>query len=156
MELEFAQMDSEVPIAYPWGLVEPPTDQHPVPPARAADSQPGIGLQPAVRRSPQLKVLDWAPLVNELLSDVRRGTPLSTISHRFHSSLSQLILSVARSVGQERVVLSGGCFQNRVLLEGSIELLRRHGLRPYWHQRVPTNDGGIAVGQVYGAMKWAR
>ena len=46
------------------------------------------------------------------------------------------------------MVLSGGCFQNRVLMERTVAALRDAGFRPYWHQRVPPNDGGIALGQI--------
>ena len=53
-----------------------------------------------------------------------------------------------RRAGEPRVVLSGGCFQNRVLMERTVAGLRAAGFRPYWHQRVPPNDGGIALGQV--------
>jgi hydrogenase maturation protein HypF len=61
------------------------------------------------------------------------------------------IVQVARSAGEERVVLTGGCFQNRYLTERSVAELERAGVRPYWHQRIPPNDGGIAPGQVVAA-----
>ena len=51
------------------------------------------------------------------------------------------------------MILTGGCFQNRLLTETAIDLLRRNGFRPYWHQRIPPNDGGIAVGQIIGAAR---
>jgi len=53
----------------------------------------------------------------------------------------------------ERVALSGGCFQNRYLTERMVSRLRAAGLRPYWHQRVPPNDGGIALGQIVAAKR---
>jgi hydrogenase maturation protein HypF len=56
-------------------------------------------------------------------------------------------VDVARRAGLEQVVLSGGCFQNRLFLEGAVAGLRAAGLRPSWHQRVPPNDGGISLGQ---------
>jgi hydrogenase maturation protein HypF len=46
-------------------------------------------------------------------------------------------------------VLSGGCFQNRYLTERTVTRLHAEGFQPYWHQRVPPNDGGIALGQIY-------
>jgi hydrogenase maturation protein HypF len=60
---------------------------------------------------------------------------------------------VGRSVGLERVVLTGGCFQNRRLTERAVQRLRSEGFRPYWHQRVPPNDGGISLGQVVAALR---
>jgi hydrogenase maturation protein HypF len=50
-------------------------------------------------------------------------------------------------------VLSGGCFQNKYLTERAVCRLREEGFRPYWHQRVPPNDGGIALGQIVAAMR---
>ena len=46
------------------------------------------------------------------------------------------------------LVLAGGCFQNRLLLEGMIRALRRRGWRPHWGERLPGNDGGLAAGQI--------
>ncbi len=62
-----------------------------------------------------------------------------------------MIVAVARAVGEPKVVLTGGCFQNQYLTERCIEWLTEEGFRPYWHQRVPPNDGGIALGQVIAA-----
>ncbi|MDP9291126.1 MAG: hypothetical protein M3O82_02040, partial [Verrucomicrobiota bacterium] len=56
--------------------------------------------------------------------------------------------------GEPKIVLTGGCFQNRYLVERTIDKLIDAGFRPYWHQRVPPNDGGIALGQVV-ASSWA-
>ncbi len=63
-----------------------------------------------------------------------------------------MIVSVARLAGQERIILTGGCFQNRYLTERAVERLRAEGFRPYWHQRIPPNDGGIALGQIVAAL----
>lgn len=91
---------------------------------------------------------DWEPLMRAILDDLRRGVPAGRIAARFHNSLAETIVQVARRLGDERVVLSGGCFQNRVLTERAVRRLREEGFRPYWHQRVPPNDGGIALGQL--------
>jgi hydrogenase maturation protein HypF len=60
-------------------------------------------------------------------------------------------LDVAKRTGEKRIVLSGGCFQNKYLIEKTIKLLQKKGFKPYWHQRVPTNDGGISLGQIAAA-----
>jgi hydrogenase maturation protein HypF len=86
--------------------------------------------------------------VRGIVGDVRRGVPVGRIANRFHNSLTETIVRVAARVGGEQVVLSGGCFQNRVLVERTVRALRARGFRPYWHQRVPPNDGGIALGQL--------
>jgi predicted NodU family carbamoyl transferase len=64
-----------------------------------------------------------------------------------------MIVETAARVGEKRVVLSGGCFQNRYLSERVIARLEAEGFRPYWHQRVPPNDGGIALGQIFSWLQ---
>jgi hydrogenase maturation protein HypF len=90
--------------------------------------------------------------VDAILADVMAGISLPRISTRFHLSLTEMIVAVAKKVALERVVLSGGCFQNRFLAEVTVRRLEAEGFRPYWHQRVPPNDGGIALGQLAIAM----
>jgi hydrogenase maturation protein HypF len=103
--------------------------------------------------SPAPQILDWAPMIEAVLADTKRGVPISAISARFHNALAESIVAVARRVGQERVALSGGCFQNRYLTERAVWGLRTAGFRAYWHQRVPPNDGGIALGQIIAAAR---
>jgi len=97
--------------------------------------------------------LDWPPMVKAIIADLMRRVPIGQISARFHNALVEGIVAVAKRVGQQRVVLSGGCFQNRYLTERSVERLQEEGFRPYWHQRVPPNDGGISLGQVVAALR---
>jgi hydrogenase maturation protein HypF len=101
---------------------------------------------------PDLIIVDWGPLVDAMLADVMAGISTPCISARFHRTLSAIIVAMARRVALERVVLSGGCFQNRFLTEVTVRRLEAEGFRPYWHQRVPPNDGGIALGQITMAM----
>jgi hydrogenase maturation protein HypF len=92
--------------------------------------------------------VDWSPMVTALLKDMEGGTGGAVIAARFHNGLADAAVEVARRIGENRVVLSGGCFQNRYLTERVVHRLREEGFRPYWHQRVPPNDGGIALGQI--------
>jgi hydrogenase maturation protein HypF len=101
-------------------------------------------------------VVDWAPMIPEILIDMQKGHSANSVAAKFHNTLSEIILSVAQKFGQPRVVLTGGCFQNRYLVERSVRRLSDAGYQPYWHQRVPPNDGGIAVGQVLAAARYAR
>jgi hydrogenase maturation protein HypF len=98
-------------------------------------------------------VVDWEPVVLEILRDSSAGVSAANIARRFHETLAAAMVLVAQSVGIENVVLTGGCFQNKLLTELAVERLRAAGYRPYWHQRVPPNDGGIALGQVVGARR---
>ena len=97
--------------------------------------------------------LDWEPMLKSLLTDLNGGVPTGIISAKFHNALAEAIVSVAKKNGLERVVLSGGCFQNRYLTERVVRRLREENFQPYWHQRVPPNDGGIALGQVVAALR---
>jgi hydrogenase maturation protein HypF len=92
--------------------------------------------------------VDWFPMATELLEDVGRGAESGVIALKLHNGLAEAAIDVARKAGIERVVLSGGCFQNRCLTERIVRRLQEEGFRPYWHQRVPPNDGGIALGQI--------
>ena len=98
--------------------------------------------------SSQPLVLDWGPLLEALLADLRQGVSVGTMAARFHNALVEGIAAVARMLGGERAALSGGCFQNRILLERAYRHLSEAGVRVYVHQRIPPNDGGIALGQV--------
>jgi hydrogenase maturation protein HypF len=91
--------------------------------------------------------LDWRPAIEALVSDVQRNVGPGDIARRFHNTLVDWIVAVANEIGMERVVLSGGCFQNSYLAERTVERLTAEGHKPYTHQRVPPNDGGIALGQ---------
>ena len=97
--------------------------------------------------------VDWQPMIETILDDVADNIHIEHISSKFHNTLAEMILSVAQRYKEEKVVLSGGCFQNKYLSEKSIQLLKENGFRPYWHQRVPPNDGGISLGQLYLADK---
>jgi hydrogenase maturation protein HypF len=90
-------------------------------------------------------------VIRRVSEDILDGVPPQTVSARFHLGVAHLIADTARRVGGERgldrVVLSGGVFQNVLLLRHARRLLKSAGLRAYTHGRVPPNDGGISLGQ---------
>ena len=92
-------------------------------------------------------------MIQELLHDLRAGLGVWEIAAKFHNALAECIVAVAQRVGEHRVVLTGGCFQNKYLTERAVNRLRSEGFSAYWHQRVPPNDGGIAVGQIAAAAR---
>lgn len=96
-------------------------------------------------------ILDWQSMIRGILQDVQESVAVSTIAAKYHRTLMKMILAVAGQTGIQNVILTGGCFQNRLLAEQSISALRAAGFEPYWHQRIPANDGGIALGQIYQA-----
>jgi hydrogenase maturation protein HypF len=144
MELEFALDGVETDEAYPLPIADCRL------PIESTDRAAGASSRITDHAS---RVLDWSMMVAEILSDVKEGVSVGIISARFHNALAECIVAVAKHAGQNRVVLSGGCFQNRYLTERAVRRLQAEGFRPYWHQRVPPNDGGIALGQVVAALR---
>ncbi|MBC8204727.1 carbamoyltransferase HypF [bacterium] len=92
-------------------------------------------------------IIDWQPAVLRILDDLRNNIPPEEISVKFHNTMAAVTFDMAQRIGLEKIVLSGGCFQNKYLIERTIGLLQEGGFRVYWHQRTPTNDGGISLGQ---------
>lgn len=102
------------------------------------------------------QIIDWAPMIGEILVDLQKGVSQGAIAAKFHNTLAEMIIEVARQAVIPKVVLTGGCFQNRYLLEQAVQRLSQAGFKPYWHQRVPPNDGGIALGQIAAAARVIR
>ena len=100
--------------------------------------------------------VDWRPLLRELLAEQSRGVPAGRLAARFHATLAEIALHVATLAGFPSVVLCGGCFQNRLLLEACDARLREAGYAVHWPQRIPPNDGGLALGQLLGAARQLR
>ena len=98
-------------------------------------------------------VVDWEGLVRGVLTDVAAGLEAGVVPAKFHNTLVEAACAVARRVGEARVALTGGCFQNRYLTQRAVWRLRQEGFLPYWHQRVPPNDGGVSLGQIVGAAR---
>ena len=90
-------------------------------------------------------------VITSLVSDVFSGTPISIISARFHNGLAaglrSVVMGIKAETGLNEVVLSGGVWQNITLLRRTLSLLRQDGFVVYIHREVPTNDGGLSLGQ---------
>ncbi|HSB03817.1 MAG TPA: carbamoyltransferase HypF [Thermodesulfobacteriota bacterium] len=91
------------------------------------------------------------PLIKSVVDDVHAGKSFPEIGGKFHQTLAMIVAEVSQIISQntglENVALSGGCFQNRLLLHRTIEELRERGLHPLLHHDVPSNDGCISLGQ---------
>ena len=97
-------------------------------------------------------ILDPRPVIIAVLADLAAGVPVGAISARFHAgvahSTAQVVALIAREAKLDTAVLSGGVFQNRLLLELTVPALEAEGLRVLVPERLPPNDGQIAYGQV--------
>ena len=96
-------------------------------------------------------VIDPTETIRGIVGDLAYGAPSSRISGKFHQTISRLIVETCETIRSReklnRVVLSGGVFQNIFLLSLVTEGLRKSGFEVYTHHLVPTNDGGISLGQ---------
>jgi hydrogenase maturation protein HypF len=110
--------------AYPFTLSEP---------------RPGAATPPVE--------VDWRPAIAAMLDDLRHGVTVPVIAGTFHGTMARMIAAVAEWVGLERVVLTGGCFQNAALLSLAARQLAERRFSVVSHRQVPPNDGGLAVGQ---------
>ncbi len=96
-------------------------------------------------------------LIRMLVNDVKHKVPMSIISAKFHNTIVAIVADLAEKMRKEsglnKIVLSGGVFQNRYLLERAEQLLKERDFSVYSHLHVPANDGGICLGQIAVAAK---
>jgi hydrogenase maturation protein HypF len=96
--------------------------------------------------------LDVAPMLRAIVSDIGRGVSISKIAGRFHRSIAELLATACfgarKRTGLQSVALSGGVFQNQLLLEHLVKRLEEMAFQVFVNRRVPPNDGGISLGQV--------
>jgi hydrogenase maturation protein HypF len=97
-------------------------------------------------------ILDVAPMFRAIVRDIQQGVSTSQIAHRFHGSIAELLASACFSAreqtGLDVVALSGGVFQNQLLLTQLTKRLEEMAFQVYMNRRVPPNDGGISLGQI--------
>lgn len=102
-----------------------------------------------VSGSGEPRVIDPAPVLAAVVADRRAGVPAGVIGARFHHAVAGLIVGLAQDdAGAHTVALSGGVFQNALLLHTTLDLLHAGGFSVITHRRVPPNDGGLALGQL--------
>jgi len=105
----------------------------------------------------QKGIISFDNMIREIVEDIVEGKDSSIVSAKFHNTIILAIFGFATDRrlknGINKVVLSGGVFQNKYLLEGTTEILQKNNFAIYSHAAVPTNDGGIALGQLAVASK---
>jgi hydrogenase maturation protein HypF len=120
---------------------------------RCAESQANAARQAYPDLSFELDdmIFDPSQLLSAILSDLRAGTPVSTIAMRFHNSMARLAWRICHDIreatGINRVAISGGVWQNMILLQATLRLLAEDHFMVYIHRQTPPNDGGLALGQ---------
>jgi hydrogenase maturation protein HypF len=106
----------------------------------------------AIDENKKPAIIGVRELFRALALDIERGVARAVVARKFHNSMARLIRETAvlgrRSHGLNKVVLSGGCFQNVLLLCSAVALLLRDGFTVFTHHRLPPNDGCISVGQL--------
>jgi hydrogenase maturation protein HypF len=130
MELEFALEGVETDEYYPFEVLE------------TIPARDGSAI-----------AIDWATTLQGVLKDREVSQSVPVISAKFHNTLVEMMVAVAQRIKEQQVVLTGGCFQNKYLLEKAITRLQAEHFCPYWHQQIPPNDGGIALGQIVAASR---
>jgi hydrogenase maturation protein HypF len=97
--------------------------------------------------------IDSNDLISRIIYDLNKRLDAGTISAKFHNTIAYLICELAKtfreSNGIDKVVLSGGVFQNVLLLRHAFNLLKENGFRVFINFKVPVNDGGVSLGQAY-------
>jgi hydrogenase maturation protein HypF len=103
------------------------------------------------------EILNLDDILKGILLDIERGITSPVIATKFHNTVISVIFETVSRIRQKveinKVVLSGGVFQNKYLLEGVDALLRKNKFEVFIHAAVPSNDGGIALGQLAVAAK---
>ena len=104
-----------------------------------------------IEQGDNIHQIEVTPMMEAIVADLKSGIDRALIAAKFHRTISHLVVEVCarlrEETGLDRVVLSGGVFQNLLLAELLLDQLTEAGLRPYTHHRVPPNDGGISLGQ---------
>lgn len=104
-----------------------------------------------LRTNSQPCILDMRAAIRAIITDLETGQSRPRIAASFHQTLIEAFADMAdemrKTTGLSRVVLSGGCFQNKILFTGTIDKLKLSGFDVYCHNQVPANDGGLSLGQ---------
>ncbi|HEX9056798.1 MAG TPA: carbamoyltransferase HypF, partial [Ktedonobacterales bacterium] len=109
------------------------------------------GYPVSVRQGDGVWVIETHALIDAVVGDVVTGTPPEEVASRFHRTMAELVVAgcerMRAETGISAVALSGGTFQNMLLLDQTARLLLASGFTTYAHRGVPANDGGISLGQ---------
>ena len=97
--------------------------------------------------------IDWEPMLHQMACRLQEGASTADLAAGFHQALSDVIVRVAHEAGEQIVLLCGGVFQNRLLLQATAEALFGEGFTAIWPRAFPPNDGGLSLGQAMAAAR---
>jgi len=102
-------------------------------------------------RDEGMRIVHLKDLLSAVLEDLHQGLSRGRLSVKFHNTIARMINDVCQLLADEtritQVALSGGVFQNRLLLRKTVSLLESSGFQVFTHRQVPCNDGGVSLGQ---------
>lgn len=115
----------------------------------AAKTSKDKGIYPVpVDFSVSPNIIDWRPMLAAIMTDIDHHVSSAIIARRFHNSAAAIILKIALHYGVKQILLTGGCFQNSLLIETTSALLQKQGIAVLWHKKLPANDASLCVGQI--------
>ena len=98
-----------------------------------------------------IRIVQLGALLSAIIEELKQGTSPGRISVKFHNTVALMVAQMCRLIAEEtgfnQVALSGGVFQNRLLLRKTVNLLEQSGFQVFTHKQAPCNDGGISLGQ---------
>jgi len=116
-----------------------------------AQAEPAQKIYPFTIGTGLPAILDVRPMIQAIVQDLRQGVSIAQIAGRFHNTIAELLATSCVQVRQQSginvVALSGGVFQNRLLLESLLARLETLAFQVYINRLVPPNDGGLSLGQ---------
>ena len=123
----------------------------------ASDVQARGLVEPEITHG-DIFTVETKKLILALLHGIKKGADIKTLAGGFHTTLAEAILAgckvASKQTGVKTVALSGGCFQNLLLLDKTKKMLEACGFNVLIHSLVPPNDGGIALGQAVYGQRW--
>jgi len=100
--------------------------------------------------------VDWRPMLRQFMAGLSQpGAARPRLAAQFHVSMAHAILTVTEMSGCRDILVGGGCFQNRILLEQLQRLAYTSDRRLFWPRELPPGDGGIAAGQLFALLSGA-
>jgi hydrogenase maturation protein HypF len=117
----------------------------------AADENEQGSYPFSIMEKDEVNVVHFKQLFSSVIKDLQDRVPQSNIAMKFHRTMAEVVVQMCRRLsgrsGLKKIALSGGVFQNRLLLRLTVSALERAGFEVLTHSKVPTNDGGVSLGQ---------